>query len=324
MSRAHVLVFTAFLSACGSAPPQPPSSELPAPQEARVAARSQPQQVLVAPVVARPVTVDRTCAAALVCAGESCCEKLEVPGGVYRDRRAGEVRVSTFRLDKYELTVGRVRAWSDAGEPTPPDGAVIGRDSRGEPVRWRGDWRVLSGDKLRGWARYDTWTAGDAALPKNFIDWYTSAAVCHYAGGRLPTDAEWRYAAVGGDEDRPYPWGSEPQDATRAVYNCTGDGDPSCTLADILPVGSRPSGVGRWGHMDLAGSMFEWTADAGGSDEVVSRGGGFCYIGGVDRRSRHVGSVANERRDEPTSTSHMVGARCAFDVEEGERAVAAR
>ncbi len=267
---------------------------------------------------------DRSCDARLSCQGESCCKKLLVPGGSYRDEIAGSVAVEAFYLDKYELTVGRVRAWVKAGRPVPADGAVLGYDSGKRPVLWQKAFKVQSESKLKGWERYDTWQLDEDDLPKNFLDWYTAAAVCSFAGGRLPTDAEWRYAAVGGDEDRAFPWGAEEQTPERAVYNCLGDGDKSCSIHDILPVGSRPLGAGRWGHMDLAGSMFEWTLDAGGPGETVNRGGGFCYIGGMDRRAKHVRTKDNARHDAPSVVSHMVGARCAFDAPSDSPAVAAR
>lgn len=271
-----------------------------------------------------PTKADPTCDATPACQGESCCTKILVPAGSYADPRAGEVGVEAFYLDKYELTVGRVRRWVEAGSPVPADGVLLGDDSGGKPIRWSASFKVQDEDRLRGWERYDTWRVGKAELPKNFLDWYTAAAVCAHAGGRLPTDAEWRYVALGGDEARKFPWGAEPQTPERAVYNCMGDGDQSCSLADILPVGSRPKGAGRWGHLDLAGSMFEWTLDAGGSEQTVNRGGGFCYIGGLDRRVDVAKSTENVRRDKPDVVSHMVGARCAFDVEETGHAVASR
>lgn len=274
----------------------------------------------VVPVVDQKSSVDRTCGADHQCRGESCCTRIVVPASP-RSTDGKHEAVKAFALDKYELTVGRVRAWDEAGAPTPRVGSSIGSDSAGVPKLWMDGFRVQKGDAHRSWKRYDTWTAGDPALPKNFIDWYTAAAVCHYAGGRLPTDAEWHVAVVGGDENRPQPWGDAPQTPELAVYNCTGDGNPSCSVKDILPVGARPLGVGRWGHMDLAGSMFEWTLDAAGGDDAVNRGGGFCYIGGIDRRTGSgVKASKNERRDDPSTLSHMVGARCAYDIEEGDRA----
>jgi formylglycine-generating enzyme required for sulfatase activity len=316
MRDAVLVCLSIATSACGSAPEAAAPTEPATPvevAEARPAIESAPVSSTAQPI-ATAEHVDPSCAALPSCNGESCCTQIRVPGGAYFDKKAGKVEVRDFYLDKYELTVGRVRAWVDAGSPTPTDDGSIGHDSEGRTIRWQKGWRVMSDAQLKGWQRYDTWRVGKVDLPKNFIDWYTSAAVCHFAGGRLPSDAEWRYAAVGGDQNRPYPWGSEAQTPERAVYNCTGNGDVHCSLADVVAVGSRPLGAGRWGHQDLAGSMFEWTADAGGSPETVARGGGFCYIGGHDRRHREIETAENLRRDPPNSTSHMVGARCAHDA----------
>lgn len=326
------LLFTAACAASPSAestqpklwadPPRPVAKAAPA-QDRPIAAEAPRADIALAKSTVAP-KAPPTCDAHPLCNGESCCTAIALPEGTYRDDKAGEVHVAGFILDKYELTVGRVEAWERAGSPTPAEGAVIGHDSAGKPVTWKAGFAVQKGKELQGWARYDTWQTKNAVLPKNFLDWYTAAAVCAMDGGRLPSDAEWRYAAVGGEEDRTYPWGSAPQTPERAIYNCTGNGDVSCSLADIPAVGSRPAGAGRWGHMDLAGSMFEWTADAAGSDTAVNRGGGFCYIGGLDRRNEAVRTAANTRRDPPTTVSHMVGARCAYDAPSAPREVAAK
>ncbi|APR76349.1 serine/threonine protein kinase [Minicystis rosea] len=310
-------ILTLSLCACAAASEpslHPPAAPAPAPAPApppRAEAAETPATIVLASATA---PVDPTCKQSPLCQGESCCTRLFVPAGTYADKKAGQVHVGDFYLDKYELTVGRVRAWVDAGSPAPAPGTVLGKDSNGRDVRWSAQWKVMSEARLHGWERYDTWRVGQVDLPKNFIDWYTSAAVCAFAGGRLPDDAEWHYAAAGGDENRMFPWGSAPQTPERAVYNCMGDGNQSCSLKDVLAVGSRPLGAGRWGHMDLAGSMFEWTMDGIDDEGTVARGGGFCYIGGIDRRSKPISTVDNARRDPPASVSHMVGARCAYDV----------
>jgi len=331
---AFALGFIWISSGCASATPtrdvtpklwaDPPRAPAAAVREARAPAAESASHDAVAAKSASPPKGPPSCDAHSLCHDESCCTSIVVPDGTYQDDKAGVVHVASFALDKYELTVGRVLAWERAGSPVPTEGAVIGHDSSRQTIHWKSGFEVQRGKQLRGWARYDTWQTGNAVLPKNFLDWYTAAAVCAMDGGRLPSDAEWRYAAVGGEEDRAFTWGADPQTPERAVYNCTGNGDVSCSLSDILPVGSRAAGAGRWGHQDLAGSMFEWTIDAAGADTSVNRGGGFCYIGGLDRRNKAVRTVANTGRDPPTTVSYMVGARCAYDVATQSKGTASR
>jgi len=94
------------------------------------------------------------------------------------------------------------------------------------------------------------------------MNFYEAFAFCIWDEARLPTPEEWDYAATGGDEHRAYPWGQTPvpdeTNADFAVYDCLADGDPTCAPTDIVHVGSRPLGIGRWGQLDLAGSMAEW------------------------------------------------------------------
>jgi formylglycine-generating enzyme required for sulfatase activity len=115
---------------------------------------------------------------------------------------------------------------------------------------------------------YDTWTPQPGAqesLPINCVNWYTAYAFCIWDGGFLPSEAEWKYAAVGGSEELEYPWGStDPGTSSQyAIYGCYyPSGTGSCTGAgNIAPVGTPLLGASRWGHLDIAGSLFEWNLD---------------------------------------------------------------
>jgi len=259
------------------------------------------------------------------CQGVSCCERISVPGGTFlyapdNQPAVAEVVVNGFALDKYEVTVGRFRTWLAAGAPVPANGSTVQYDLDGEPIRWsHGHTLNVQRTKasLSGWRKYDTFTRGAATAPKNSVNWYTAMAFCRWDGGRLPTEHEWKYVAEGGAEQRRFPWGGDYPTFEHAVYNCQGDGIAACTIHDLLPVGSKPKGASRWGHMDLAGSLFEWTVahqrGRHGVAKAKSRGGGFCYIGGDDRRAPLGLQASTARLDDLAEVSHMVGVRCAYE-----------
>ena len=221
-----------------------------------------------------------------------CCESPLVTGGAYArgfdvsiDGMYGDpsytATVSEFRLDKYEATVGRFRQFVDTGQGTranpPMPGA--GTHPRIAGSGWDATWNInlvadtpalLAAHKCD--ATYQTWTDTPGAnenRPMVCIDWYEAMAFCAWDGGFLPTEAEWNYAAAGGSEQRAYPWSNPPSsisiDSTRASYHdgttCVGDGMPGCALTDLVAVGTKPAGDGRWGQSDLAGNVWEWTLD---------------------------------------------------------------
>ena len=212
---------------------------------------------------------------------ESCCTSLLVPGGTFNRPNSGyAATLSDYYLDKYEITVGRFRAFVDAGMGTQnnPPAAGAGAHPLITGSGWDSAWNAnLPLDtaalkaRLQRYQVLSTWTdtPGDNEnRPQNYFDWYTAFAFCAWDGGRLPTDAEWNYAAVGGSEQREHPWGNADADYTMASYDCMGDGVSGCSLADFILVGTKPAGNARWGHADLAGNVWEWTLDCDGEDEM--------------------------------------------------------
>jgi formylglycine-generating enzyme required for sulfatase activity len=210
---------------------------------------------------------------------QNCCASAEVPGGSFN--RGNDARypatVSAFLLDRFEITVGRFRRFVEAYPASKP-AAGAGAHPRIAGSGWDAAWddnlpadAAALKDSVRCGPIYETWTneAGDdERLPMNCLSWYVAFAFCAWDVGRLPTEAEWEYTAVAGDDQRPYPWSGssidEIIDGRYAVYHCTGDGSApdSCNFSDIQPVGSRsPMGDGKWGHADLAGNVQEWVLD---------------------------------------------------------------
>ncbi len=96
------------------------------------------------------------------------------------------------------------------------------------------------------------------------VTWYGANAYCQWAGGQLPTEAQWEYVARG-SAGNVFPWGDE-FDGTRLNYcdsNCEFDGDETVDdgYARTAPVGSYAAGDSWIGAQDMAGNVWEWTAD---------------------------------------------------------------
>lgn len=211
---------------------------------------------------------------------ESCCTTPPIPGGSFRlDNVPGttSIQVYGYRLDKFEVTVGRFRnfvaaydAWRLTGAPAETGG-------------WEPNWSTkLASDATALVARtqcssgFQTWTTsagGNETKPINCVTAYDALAFCIWDGGFLPNAEQWSFAAVAGNEQRPYPWGSNaPSDTTLSAYGCLLSGGATCDASDIAPVGSRASGIGRYFQMDLSGNIAEWTTSAQGVGRGV-RGG---------------------------------------------------
>lgn len=98
--------------------------------------------------------------------------------------------------------------------------------------------------------------------PANYVSWARAMAYCEWAGGDLPTEAQWEKGARGTD-GRELPWGAQSASCDKAVWglgpvydDCAGAG-PAWTLpADSLPAGASPYGL-----LHMAGNLDEWTRD---------------------------------------------------------------
>lgn len=283
-----------------------------------------------------------------------CCASSIVPGNAACATRAGQpfyrsydtamdmqytdktaaAQVSDFRLDTYEATVGRFRAFVNAGmgtsaaAPEPGAGAHDRIPGSGWDPTWNTSLAINTEElvaALHCSSTYQTWrdapTANDNQ-PMNCLTWYEAMAFCIWDGGYLPTEAEWNYAASGGSDQRPYPWasdGSTAVDCTYADYTCV-EGVKGGTNR----VGSEsPKGDGLWGQADLAGNVSEWNldwltdiyqgsscsdcanlTDATSRTSRVYRGGAFADAASSLRVARRTGG-------DPVKRSHAVGVRCA-------------
>jgi formylglycine-generating enzyme len=292
----------------------------------------------------------RTCGAS---GTDTCCNSPPIPGGMYHrsydvngDASSGTLNfpatLSDFRLDKYEVTVGRFRAFVNAGmgtqasPPLPGAGAHAKLAGSGWDAAWNANLatdKVALSAALKCDPTYVTWTDAPGAnesRPLNCLTWYEAMAFCAWDGGYLPTEAEWNYAATGGDQQRAYPWSNPPGsltlDSSHASYygimsgstTCVGDGVFGCTVADMVVVGSKPLGEGRWGQSDLEGNLWELTLDwfapyaasctdcanLTAASSRVDRGAGYDFDAAMVRTGTRDSRA-------PQSRNTNVGARCA-------------
>ena len=253
------------------------------------------------------VNKDDNCCASLPVAGGT-FSRTYVNMGSGATGKADPATLSGFSLDKYEVNVARFREYvkflekggtapaAGSGKHTHLNGGKGLADSgksgsfesgwdaswnskipngTGATAKWKS---VLTGKGSGGGggcSLYGTWTdepGMNETLPITCTSWYESYAFCIWDGGFLPSEAEWKYAAAGGDEQRAYPWGmTDPGSSNEyAIYDCcypngmcsASSGKDTCTgVVNASPVGFASKGVGRFGQLDLVGNVWEWNLD---------------------------------------------------------------
>jgi formylglycine-generating enzyme required for sulfatase activity len=172
-------------------------------------------------------------------------ERLKMLYGIKRDELfEPEVPAHSVRLSAF---------YADTHEVTNKEYSIFLKKSK-EWLAGRMPPKYDNGKYLAYW-RNEKYRKGEADLPVTNVNWYAAMAYCHWTGKRLPTEAEWEYAARGGLTGAEFPWGNDPADPKRANYGKGGFGKPG-------RVGSyAPNGYGLF---DMAGNVWEFTADEWG------------------------------------------------------------
>ena len=158
------------------------------------------------------------------------CDPTTTNDCLTHEKPAHTVRIDPFQIDRTEVTVGAFAICVAAG--------------------------ACKGNTFSTFAGMISCNYGsdrDPMLPMNCVSWEGARDYCAWRGKRLPTEAEWEFAARSADR-RTYPWGSQPPDCTRALYD-------ACGATLLQAVGALSAGASPFGLVDMAGNVREWVAD---------------------------------------------------------------
>ncbi len=245
---------------------------------------------------------------------------------------AHRVKLPAYYIDRYEINNAQYKKFvREAGRTEPFSWSQNGfnllesrlQASDLEALRWIAteyfkfdiDTRTAGKKQLLRLMREDQ--AMKNHLPVSSVSWYDASAYCQWVGKRLPSEAEWEKAARG-EDGREFPWGNEWDTEQTNV------GDDADWEGGIAPVGSYENNQSPYGVYDMAGNVWEWTADwyqpyansdyaskDFGETHKVIRGGG----GGVGHYSLSFFFRSAMRGNAlPDAQSGDVGFRCAWDA----------
>jgi formylglycine-generating enzyme required for sulfatase activity len=185
-----------------------------------------------------------------------------------------QIAVKTFEMGKFPVTVREYEAFLAAGGRRPDD--------------WNKQMRFPNRPVVR-------------------VSWHDAESYTKWKGCRLPSEAEWEYAARNGAAGTKYPWDNDSPTAERANYREAGPGHAT-------PVGLYPGGATKAGVQDMAGNVWEWVADwfgpygqAAPEGTKVVRGGAWVYGPWFLRSAYRNDNVPDYR-------SGIIGFRCVRDA----------
>lgn len=173
--------------------------------------------------------------------------------GTSREYPQHTVYLDAYQISKYEITNAQYKIFMDAG-------------GYSDSTYWTAEgWAYrISGNRTEPYI----WTSGyynnGIAYPNHpvVVTWYEAYAFCRWAGGHLPTEAQWEKAARGNVTANYWPWGSVWYSAKcNSCYDIWPD-----TFVYSSPVGSFSAGKSLYGVHDMAGNLWEWVNDKYQSD----------------------------------------------------------